>query len=101
MASAGLCHTSAKLERPRLEVADIFRAHAEQYRESHALSLQQLKLLWDIENCRTAALGGHADVCIACGHYTISFNFYRSGADKKPGGISSVPRSLTWRSVTQ
>jgi hypothetical protein len=78
VASAGLCHTSAKLERPRLEVADIFRAHAEQYRESHALSPQQLKLLWDIENCRTAALGGHADVCIACGHYTVSFNSCRN-----------------------
>ena len=78
MASAALCHTSAKLERPRLEVADIFRAHAEQYRESHALSPQQLKVLWDIENCRTAALGGHADVCIACGHYTVSFNSCRN-----------------------
>ncbi len=74
MASAGLCHASAKLERPRLEVADIFRAHAEEYRESHALNPQQLKVLWDIENCRTAALGEHADVCNVCGYYTRSFN---------------------------
>jgi hypothetical protein len=27
-----------------------------------------------IENCRTAALGGHVDACEDCGHQRIAYN---------------------------
>jgi len=50
-------------QRPRFEVADVFRAHGEAYRQSHMLSGDQLKVMRAIEACRTAALGGHLDVC--------------------------------------
>ncbi len=31
-----------------------------------------------IENCRTAALGGHVDACEACGHQRIAYNSCRN-----------------------
>lgn len=52
--------------RPAFEVADVFRAHGEAYRQSHVLSDDQRKVMRDIEVCRTEALGGHLDVCPAC-----------------------------------
>ena len=49
--------------RTAIEVADIFRAEGPGYRAVQAghLSLTQLKVMSAIENCRTAALGGHVD----------------------------------------
>ncbi len=51
--------------RPALEVADIVRAHGDQFRQAHAASLstQQKRVLRSIELCRTAALGGHLERC--------------------------------------
>ena len=59
-----------------LEVADIFRQVGPVYRQDHAdaLSVGQLRVMRDIERCRTAALGGHVEQCDACGHQRISFN---------------------------
>lgn len=64
--------------RPKLEVADIFRCHGEQYRQSHTLSRDQLRVMRAIELCRTAALGGHVDQCDRCGYRAISFNSCRN-----------------------
>lgn len=63
--------------RPRLEVADIFRSHGEAYRNSHALGDLDRRVMRHIETCRTAVLGGHLDVCDACGHTEISYNSCR------------------------
>jgi hypothetical protein len=49
--------------RPRFEVADVFAAHGETYRQRHCLSGDQRKAMRDIIACRTAVLGGHLDVC--------------------------------------
>ncbi len=66
------------MARPSLEVADIFRGHGAAWREANRghVSLGQLKVMSAIENCRTAALGGHVERCgnAACGHTTISYN---------------------------
>jgi len=53
------------VSRPVLEVADIFRSHGRAWRQAHAghVSLGQLKVMTAIENCRTAALGGHVARC--------------------------------------
>lgn len=66
--------------RPTLEVADIFRAHAPAWRRQQAghLSVGQLKVMSAIEQCRTAALGGHALRCDACDHQEISYNSCRN-----------------------
>jgi hypothetical protein len=54
--------------RPSLEVADIVRAHGDAFGRAHTLTPQQQAVLRDIARCRTAELGGHLDVCGACGH---------------------------------
>jgi hypothetical protein len=62
--------------RTSLEVADIFRAEGLGYRLAKAghLSLAQPKVMSAIENCRTAALGGHVEACEDCGHWRIAYN---------------------------
>ncbi|MSP60195.1 MAG: hypothetical protein EXR72_07600, partial [Myxococcales bacterium] len=53
-------------KRPTVEVADIFRAHGDVYRQSHVLTPDQQKVMRAIEVCRTEVLGGHLDVCDRC-----------------------------------
>lgn len=66
--------------RSKLEVADIFRAHGGAYRreQSGHLNLPQLKVMSAIENCRTAALGGHVAACTKCDHQHIAYNSCRN-----------------------
>jgi putative transposase/transposase-like zinc-binding protein len=66
--------------RPSLEVADIFRGHGPAWRRANAghVSLGQLKVMSAIENCRTAALGGHVARCEKCAHSQISYNSCRN-----------------------
>lgn len=66
--------------RTSLEVADIFRTAGPAYRAAHTghLSLTQLKVMTAIENCRTAALGGHVEACEDCGHRRIAYNSCRN-----------------------
>jgi hypothetical protein len=63
-----------------LEVADVFRAAGASYRAAQAghLSHAQLKVMSAIQNCRTAALGGHVEGCDACGHRRIAYNSCRN-----------------------
>lgn len=56
--------------RPALEIARIFRAHGDAYRAGHVLTPEQHRAMRDIETCRTAARGGHLDVCPDCGLVT-------------------------------
>ena len=68
------------MARPRLEVADIFRAHGPAWRKANAghVSLGQLKVMSAIENCRTAALGGHVERCEDCAHERVAYNSCRN-----------------------
>jgi len=60
-------------------VADIFRQHGQAYRDSHALTSGQRRVMRDIEACRTAVLGGHVDRCAQCGHQSEpSYNSCRN-----------------------
>ena len=65
---------------PSLEVADIFRAHGPMWRqlERGHLSLGQLKVMSAIEQCRSAALGGHALRCSGCLQPQIAYNSCRN-----------------------
>ena len=65
---------------PHLEVADIFRAHGPTWRQSLQghFSLGQLKVMSAIEQCRSAALGGHALRCSACAEPQIAYNSCRN-----------------------
>jgi hypothetical protein len=66
--------------RPALEVADIFRDHGAAWRRANAghVNLAQLKVMSAIENCRTAALGGHVARCEDCAYTTVSYNSCRN-----------------------
>jgi hypothetical protein len=68
------------MSRPALEVADIFRGHGPAWRRANAgrVSLCQLKVMSAIENCRTAALGGHVARCEDCSHTQIAYNSCRN-----------------------
>jgi hypothetical protein len=68
------------MDRPKLEVADIFRRYGEAYRQQHGASLSkaQRRVMSAIELCRTAALGGHVEECDQCGHQRISYNSCRN-----------------------
>jgi hypothetical protein len=68
------------VQRPALEVADIFRAHGptlRQHQRGH-LSLGQLKVMSAIEQCRSAALGGHSLRCSSCSEPQIAYNSCRN-----------------------
>jgi predicted Zn-ribbon and HTH transcriptional regulator len=64
------------MPRPKLEIADIFRAHGPAWRQTNAghVSLSQLKVMSAIDACRTEALGGHVAGCVKCGHHHIAYN---------------------------
>src|SRR5215469_10852978 len=78
--------------RPALEVADIVRAHGEEFRRAHAASLspRQKRALRNIELCRTAALGGHLEQCDRCGHER---NAYNSCSDRHCPKCQSLARA--------
>jgi hypothetical protein len=60
----------------------MFRGHGPAWRRANAghVSLGQLKVMSAIENCRTAALGGHVARCEneACAHTIIAYNSCRN-----------------------
>lgn len=57
-----------------IELQDIFQKFGKQYREKFSLHMDALKAMNSIENCRTAKLDGHMDVCLDCGSFRISYN---------------------------
>ena len=69
------------MSRPTLEVADLVRSAGTAFigRSRRWIRWTHIKVLFAIARCRTAALGGHIDECIRCGHRaTISYNSCRN-----------------------
>ncbi len=68
------------MARPRLEIADIFRAHGPAWRTANAghVGLGPLKVMSAIETCRTSALGGHVERCEDCAHERVAYNSCRN-----------------------
>jgi hypothetical protein len=60
------------------EIQEIFDEYGAEYCQSHALSPEQGKAMRAITDCRTARLGGHIDVCPACGYIRPSYNSCRN-----------------------
>ncbi|WP_317925522.1 transposase zinc-binding domain-containing protein, partial [Cupriavidus sp. TA19] len=63
-----------------LELADILRRHGPSHRQLHAdlLGREPQRVMRAIEQCRTAALGGHVEQCDSCGHQRIAYNSCRN-----------------------
>jgi Putative transposase/Transposase zinc-binding domain len=68
------------VERPAIELADIFRRHGDAYRRDHAgrLGRGERRVMSAIAACRTAALGGHVEQCDDCGARRIAYNSCRN-----------------------
>jgi Putative transposase/Transposase zinc-binding domain len=64
--------------KPQYEVADIFRRYGAKYKKTHAMNVEQRKVMAAIMACRTARLGGHSEVCDYCGTVNNSYNSCRN-----------------------
>lgn len=64
--------------RPRFDIADIVRSHRPGLEARQFLSRGQKRVLTAIIRCRTAALGGHVEVCTGCGREHPSYNSCRN-----------------------
>jgi len=80
------------MDRPKWEVADVFRRYGETYRNKHGASLSkaQRRVMTAIEVCRTAALGGHLERCDQCGQER---NCYNSCRDRHCPKCQSLARA--------
>jgi hypothetical protein len=58
---------SAQGGRPALELADIVGEFRPAYEQQRILTVSERTVLDAVQRCRTAALGGHVDVCQKCG----------------------------------
>jgi len=66
-----------EFHRPRFDVADIVRLHRAALESREPLNRQQRRVLTAISQCRTAALGGHKEVCEHGDFERISYNSCR------------------------
>src|SRR5216684_634576 len=82
------------MDRPTLTVAEVFRRHGAAYRDQvgSALSTAQRRVMTAIEQCWTAALGGHVEQCDHCGHTRV---WYNSCRDRHCPTCQSLARA-TW-----
>lgn len=64
--------------RTSYEVADVVRLCGEAFARAYPLDSEQRRVLRDVEACRTPVLGGHLDVCEACGESRPSYNSCRN-----------------------
>jgi hypothetical protein len=64
--------------RPSFEISDVINSHWKEFLYASHFNAWQLRTLDAIRRCRTASLGGHVDLCTACGHMRISYNSCRN-----------------------
>jgi hypothetical protein len=60
--------------RSDLEIADIVRRFGTEYIGKYRPSAEKIKVLFDILQCRTLALGGHEERCDCCNEVRYSYN---------------------------
>jgi len=60
------------------EIQDVFRQYGDEYLNRFSPPPHVWKAVRAIQNCRTAALGGHMDACDECGYVKISYNSCRN-----------------------
>ena len=86
---AAVLLSGAPMDRPKLEVADVFRRYGEAYRKQHdaSLSTAQRRVMTAIELCRTAALGGHVEHAITAA---------TSASPSTPAAIGTAQSASLW-----
>ncbi|MFO7642486.1 MAG: transposase [Candidatus Competibacteraceae bacterium] len=65
------------MNRPPLRVADVFRAHWQEYRAVHPVAAHPARVVRHLLECRTAVLGGHLYRCDDCGREVPLYNSCR------------------------
>jgi hypothetical protein len=68
----------AKAGRAKYDIGDLVRNHRGELELRHPLTCPQKRVLTDMEQCRTPALGGHVDSCPHCGFEQPSYNSCRN-----------------------
>lgn len=66
--------TQPNATRPRWEMADVVRLFGESYRATRRLPFSHLRVLTNIQQCRTAVLGGHMEECDRCTYRRAAYN---------------------------
>ena len=68
------------MPRATTTVAEVFRRYGDTFRAQAgaALATAQRRVMTAIEQCRTAALGGHIEQCDRCGHRRVWYNSCRN-----------------------
>ena len=74
--------------RPQYELADILKRYLPLYLKSHRISPWQHKILNAIQICRTAACGGHIEVCDHCAYMQPAYNSCHNRHCPKCQGIA-------------
>jgi hypothetical protein len=80
------------MERARLRLADLIDSHGEEFlgRYGGSLTAEARRALQDVRECHTAALGGQARRCAACGHVEVH---YRSCGNRHCPGCGAGKRA--------
>lgn len=68
----------------QIELADVFRLYGQSYCHSRPLPFLHIKVMRAIENCRTAALGGHVAIAVL------------NESAITPAAIGIVPNARQW-----
>lgn len=86
------CRTGALRPRSGLEVAALIAAHLDAYQQRYALSSAQSAVVRDLVRCRTAALGGHLEVCTSptCSFERPAYNSCRNRHCPKCQGFAQA-----------
>jgi len=94
-----VAHAAHPAGRPALEIADILRRHGTAYARTHEgrLGRVEKRVMRAITACRTAALGGHVEVCDDCGAIRLAYNSCRNRHCPKCQGSARA----TWLAARQ
>jgi len=71
-----------------LSVNEILRAYGAEYAEQHGLSAEQRRVIRNLSDCRTMALGGHIEQCEKCAAIHYRYHSCRDRHCPQCGGLA-------------
>lgn len=77
-------------EQHRTEMADIVRRYGDEYVRMHPISPMQQRVLTDVVDCRTPALGGDLKGCDTCGKQVMVYNSCGNRHCPKCGAVARL-----------
>ncbi|MEA3495681.1 MAG: IS91 family transposase [Bacteroidota bacterium] len=73
--------------KPKYEISDILDLYGFDFKKRENLPSYKIKVLENLEYCRTSYFGGHVEQCDDCGHLRISYNSCRNRHCPKCQGL--------------